>query len=138
MDIEPGTASFYVLFCTPMYYHTIRFAIATNARSFFRFPCYYWFSIRLFKILTLRDILLMRVRGKGNYKSLRFSIPTFTPSKDARCLMDEDVNALVKVAVKKEQRTTPVRIQRMPNTRANKDLGTLSPYLHNNVETASK
>ena len=52
--------------------------------------------------------------------------------------MDEDVNALVKVAVKKEQRTTPVRIQRMPNTRANKDLGTLSPYLHNNVETASK
>lgn len=48
--------------------------------------------------------------------------------------MDEDVKALVKVPVKKEQRTRPVRIHRMPNKRANKDLGTLSPYLHKHFE----
>ena len=62
-------------------------------------------------------------------KKLSFSMPTFAPSKDLRCSMDEDVKALVKVAVKKEQRTSPVRIHRTPNKRAKKVLGTLSPYL---------
>ena len=56
-------------------------------------------------------------------------MPTFAPSKDSRCSMEEDVKALVKVAVKKEQRTSPVIIHRTPNKRAKKDLGTLSPYL---------
>lgn len=64
----------------------------------------------------------------------RFSKPTFTPSRDSRCLMEEAVKALVKVAVKKEQRTRPVRIHRIPNKRANKDLGTLSPYLREDIE----
>ena len=43
--------------------------------------------------------------------------------------MDEAVKALVKVAMKKEQSTRPVRIHRIPKKRANRDLGTLSPYL---------
>ena len=54
---------------------------------------------------------------------------TFTPSRDLRCSMDDDVKALVKVAVKNEQRIRPVRIHRMPNTRAVGDFGVLSPYL---------
>ena len=60
------------------------------------------------------------------------SEPTFTPSRDSRCLMDEAVKALVKVAVKKEQRTMPVRIHNIPKKRAKGDLGTLSPYLREN------
>ena len=54
---------------------------------------------------------------------------TFIPSKDLRCSMDDDVKALVKVAVKNEQRIRPVRIHRMPNKRAAGDFGVLSPYL---------
>ena len=54
---------------------------------------------------------------------------TFTPSRDLRCSMDDDVKALVKVAVKNEQRIRPVRIHRMPNKRAGGDFGVLSPYL---------
>ena len=54
---------------------------------------------------------------------------TFTPSRDLRCSMDDDVKALVKVAVKNEQRIRPVRIHRMPNKRAAGDFGVLSPYL---------
>ena len=49
--------------------------------------------------------------------------------------MDEAVKALVKVAVKKEQRTMPVRIHSIPKKRAKGDLGTLSPYLRENIET---
>ena len=49
--------------------------------------------------------------------------------------MDEAVKALVKVAVKKEQRTMPVRIHRIPKIRAKGDLGTLSPYLREDIET---
>jgi len=49
--------------------------------------------------------------------------------------MDEAVKALVKVAVKKEQRTMPVRIHRIPKKRAKGDLGTLSPYLRSDIET---
>jgi len=49
--------------------------------------------------------------------------------------MDEAVKALVKVAVKKEQRTMPVRIHRIPKKRAKGDLGTLSPYLREDIET---
>lgn len=44
-------------------------------------------------------------------------------------MMDEAVKALVKVAMKKEQSTRPARIHRIPKKRANRDLGTLSPYL---------
>ena len=65
----------------------------------------------------------------------RFSIPTLTPSRDSRCLMEEAVKALVNVAVKKEQRTRPVRIHRIPKKRAKGDLGTLSPYLREDIET---
>ena len=54
---------------------------------------------------------------------------TFTPIRDLRCSMDDDVKALVKVAVKNEQRIRPVRIHRMPNKRAGADFGVLSPYL---------
>ena len=54
---------------------------------------------------------------------------TFTPSRDLRCSMDDDVKVLVKVAVKNEQRIRPVRIHRMPNTHAVGDFGVLSPYL---------
>ena len=49
--------------------------------------------------------------------------------------MDEAVKALVKVAVKKEQRTMPVRIYKIPKKRAKGDLGTLSPYLCEDIET---
>ena len=49
--------------------------------------------------------------------------------------MDEAVKALVKVAVKKEQRTMPVRIHSIPKKRAKGDLGTLSPYLRENIVT---
>ena len=66
---------------------------------------------------------------------VRFSIPTFTPSRDSRCLMEEAVKALVKVPVKKEQRTRPVRIHRIPKKRPKGDLGTLSPYLREDIET---
>ena len=52
--------------------------------------------------------------------------------------MDEAVKALVKVAVKKEQRTRPVRIHRIPKKRANKDLGTLSPYLREDIEQTNQ
>ena len=55
---------------------------------------------------------------------------TFTPSRESRCSMDDDVKALVKVAVKNEQRIRPVRIHRMPNKRAGGDFGVLSPYLY--------
>ena len=55
---------------------------------------------------------------------------TFTPSRELRCSMDDDVKALVKVAVKNEQRIRPVRIHRMPNNRAGGDFGVLSPYLY--------
>ena len=55
---------------------------------------------------------------------------TFTPSRELRCSMDDDVKALVKVAVKNEQRIRPVRIHRMPNKRASGDFGVLSPYLY--------
>ena len=55
---------------------------------------------------------------------------TFTPSRELRCSMDDDVKALVKVAVKNEQRIRPVRIHRMPNKRAGGDFGVLSPYLY--------
>ena len=54
---------------------------------------------------------------------------TFTPSRDLRCSMDDDVKTLVKVAVKNEQRIRPVRIHRMSNKRAGGDFGVLSPYL---------
>ena len=54
---------------------------------------------------------------------------TFTPIRDLRCSMDDDVKALVKVAVKNEQRIRPVIIHRMPNKRAVGDFGVLSPYL---------
>ena len=66
---------------------------------------------------------------------VRFSIPTFTPSRDSRCLMEEAVKALVKVPVKKEQRTRPVRIHSIPKKRLKGDLGTLSPYLREDIET---
>ena len=49
--------------------------------------------------------------------------------------MDEAVKTLVKVAVKKEQRTMPVKIHRIPKKRAKEDLGTLSPYLREDIET---
>ena len=49
--------------------------------------------------------------------------------------MDEAVKALVKVAVKKEERTRPVRIHRIPKKRPKGDLGTLSPYLREDIET---
>jgi len=49
--------------------------------------------------------------------------------------MDEAVRALVKVAVKKEMRTMPVRIHKIPKKRAKGDLGTLSPYLREDIET---
>ena len=49
--------------------------------------------------------------------------------------MEEAVKALVNVAVKKEQRTRPVRIHRIPKKRAKGDLGTLSPYLREDIET---
>ena len=54
---------------------------------------------------------------------------TFTPSRDLRCSMDDDVKVPLKVAVKNEQRIRPVRIHRMPNTHAVGDFGVLSPYL---------
>ena len=41
---------------------------------------------------------------------------------------------LVKVAVKKEQRTMPVRIHSIPKKRPKGDLGTLSPYLRGDIE----
>ena len=60
---------------------------------------------------------------------------TFTPNRDLRCSMDDDVKALVKVAVKNEQRIRPVRIHRMPNKRAGGDFGVLSPYLTSRERT---